>query len=179
MYSVVLMMAMTTGGDAAVFDRHHGGGCCGESGHGGRHHRGGGCGESCGGYSGCGSCGAYMGGCSTCGYGASYGPSMGGCATCSAGYGPTVVMAQPDAATIVVSLPADAKLTIDDEATASTSDRRVFVSPSLPTGKDFYYTLKAEITVEGKTQVVSQVVKVRAGEESRVTLAAPTGVAER
>ena len=177
MYSVVLMMAMTTGGDAAVFDRHHGGGC-GESGHGGRHHRGGGC-ESCGGYSGCGSCGASMGGCSTCGYAASYGHGAPmGCASCSSGSCP-LAMAQPDAATIVVSLPADAKLTIDDEATASTSDRRVFVSPSLPTGKDFYYTLKAEITVEGKAQVVSQVVKVRAGEESRVTLAAATGVAER
>ncbi|HVS40551.1 MAG TPA: TIGR03000 domain-containing protein, partial [Gemmataceae bacterium] len=90
-----------------------------------------------------------------------------------------VASADPTTATIVVSLPADAKLSIDDQPTTSTSAQRVFVSPSLPTGKDFYYTLKAEITVDGKPTVVSQVVKVRAGEESRVTLAAATGVAER
>ncbi len=85
----------------------------------------------------------------------------------------------PTTAVIVVSLPADAKLTIDDQPTTSTSDHRVFVSPSLTAGKDFTYTLKAEIAVNGKPTVVSKVVTVRAGEESQVTLDAPTGVAER
>ena len=164
MYSVMLMMAMTTGGDADL--GRHRGGCCGESAHCGRRHHGGGCCESYG----CGTCG-YSGGCSTCGY-------SGGCATCASGVCP-VALADPASAVIVVSLPADAKLTIDDQATTSTSDHRVFISPGLPTGKDFTYTLKAEISVNGKPTVVSQVVTVRAGEQSQVTLTAPTGVAER
>ncbi len=171
MYSVVLMMALTTGGNTADLGRHHGG-CCGETAScGGRHHRGhGGCGGES---AGCGTCGASYGGCASCG--ASYG---GGCASCAGGVC-SVASVDPTTAVIVVSLPADAKLTIDDQATTSTSDHRVFVSPSLTAGKDFYYTLKAEITVNGKPTVVSKVVAVRAGEESQVTLDAPTGVAER
>jgi uncharacterized protein (TIGR03000 family) len=179
MYSVVLLMAMTSGGDA--IDRGHRGGCgCGGQSYscgceGGRHHRrGGGCG------SGCGSCG-YAGGCSSCGSGYAYGGSYGACATCANGICPiggAVVEAEAPA-TIVVSLPADAKLLIDDAATTSTSERRVFVSPNLPTGKEFHYTLKAEIPVNGKAQVVSQVVTVRAGEQTDVSLTAATGVAER
>ena len=88
-------------------------------------------------------------------------------------------MANTGSAVIVVSLPADAKLTIDDEATTSTSDQRVFVSSNLPTGQEFHYTLKAEVVVNGKSVVVSEVVTVRAGEETKVTLGAPTGVAAR
>ena len=49
----------------------------------------------------------------------------------------------PAPATIIVSLPADATLTIDDAATVSTSSLRVFTSPILPNGRDFHYTLKA------------------------------------
>ena len=175
-YSVVLMMAMTTGGDAANLG--HRGGCCGETAHCGSRHHGGGCGQSsgcgtCGQAGGCSSCGASYGGCATCGYAA-------GCSTCASGACPVVVAStDPTAAVIVVSLPADAILTIDDQPTTSTSDHRVFVSPSLSTGKEYTYTLKAAIPVNGKPMLVSQVVTVRAGEESQVTLAAPTGVAAR
>lgn len=177
MYSVVLMMAMTTGGDSVALGHRHGGGCgetsCGCEGGRRHHHRGGGGGgESYG----CATCG--YSGCSTCGY--AYAPTA-GCPTCAGGYCPVngVALAQEAPATIVVSLPADARLTIDDEATTSTSDHRVFVSPNLPTGKEFHYTLKAEIQVDGKARAVSQVVTVRAGEETRVSLSAATGVAER
>jgi len=173
---------MTTGGDVADLGRRHSS-CCGEvascgcegSRHRGRRSRGNCCGES---YSStcaapaCSTCTASY--CPTC----AYAPTA-GCPTCSNGYCPVVAQANTGRATIVVSLPADAKLTIDDEATTSTSDRRVFVSPDLPTGKEFHYTLKAEVMVNGKAEVVSQVVSVRAGEESKVTLSAPTGVAER
>ena len=170
MYSVVLMMALTGGGDATMA-RHGGCGC--EGGH-SRHH-GGGCGESYG----CSSCGAgYAGGCATCGAG--YAPSA-GCSTCASGFCPLsgAVASNEAPATIVVSLPADAKLMIDDEATTSTSAQRVFVSPNLPKGKEFHYTLKAEIVVNGKPTVVTERVAVKAGEESRITLSAPTGVAAR
>lgn len=82
-------------------------------------------------------------------------------------------------ATIVVTLPADAKLSIDDMATSSTSATRVFVSPTLPAGKDFTYVLKAEVTREGKTMTTSKVVTVRAGQESRVSFEFPMTVAQR
>src|SRR5262249_32737765 len=83
-------------------------------------------------------------------------------------------------ATIIVSLPANAKLTIDDSMTASTSAHRVFVSPALPIGREFSYTLKAEFTKDGKPFVVSKDVAVRAGAEVEVTFEASlTGVASR
>jgi uncharacterized protein (TIGR03000 family) len=83
--------------------------------------------------------------------------------------------ATPAPATIIVSLPADAKLTIDDAATASTASPRVFTSPVLPAGHDYHYTLKAEMVRNGKSVVLSKEVTVRAGEETRVNL--ETGLA--
>jgi uncharacterized protein (TIGR03000 family) len=82
-------------------------------------------------------------------------------------------------ATVVVTLPADAKLTIDGQVTRSTSARRVFVSPPLSPGKTYRYTLLAEVTRGGKAVSWEQTVKVRAGRESQVSMAPPTGVASR
>ena len=53
------------------------------------------------------------------------------------------------------------------------SSRRVFVSPELPPGKPFHYTLKAEVLRDGKPVAVAERVTVRAGEETRVTLSLP------
>jgi uncharacterized protein (TIGR03000 family) len=78
----------------------------------------------------------------------------------------------PAPATIIVSLPANATLTIDDAATTSTASPRVFTSPVLPAGRDFHYTLKAQIVRDGKTFVVSKEVTVRAGETTRATMEA-------
>ncbi len=88
-------------------------------------------------------------------------------------------MAAP--ATIVVSLPADARLSIDDAATTSTSVRRVFVSPELNPGREYHYTLKAEWVRDGKPVVVSKTVTVSAGNETKVTIEAEglAGVASR
>src|SRR5262249_871346 len=61
----------------------------------------------------------------------------------------------PAPATILVSLPADAKLFVDDAATTSTSTSRTFVTPALENGKTYGYTLKAEVVRDGK--VVSTV----------------------
>jgi uncharacterized protein (TIGR03000 family) len=88
--------------------------------------------------------------------------------------------AAPAPATIIVSLPAEAKLLIDDAPTTSTSDIRVFASPELEQGKDFYYTLKGELSRDGRTFTTSLPVKVRAGEETRVQLEFPvTSVVQR
>lgn len=88
--------------------------------------------------------------------------------------------AQTDSATIVVELPADAKLTIDDQPTESTSGRRVFTTPDLEEGKEYSYTLKAEVVRDGRVQVITKKVAFRAGEEAQVTLDLPAStVAER
>jgi uncharacterized protein (TIGR03000 family) len=72
-------------------------------------------------------------------------------------------------ATIVVTLPADAKLFVDGNATTSTSSRRVFQSPTLTVGKEFSYNLKAEFAVDGKTITATKKVTVSAGNESTVS----------
>jgi len=72
------------------------------------------------------------------------------------------------AATIVVTLPADAKLSVDGQATSSTSDRRTFVSPALETGFDYVYTLRAEVVRDGRSVVETQQVTVRSGQTSQV-----------
>jgi uncharacterized protein (TIGR03000 family) len=71
-------------------------------------------------------------------------------------------------ATIVVSLPADAKLTVDGTATQSTDSVRAFVSPPLQAGKDYQYTLRAEVTRDGKKVERTRDVNVRAGRTSEV-----------
>jgi len=84
-------------------------------------------------------------------------------------------------ATLVVSLPADAKLTIDESATKAIDAVRTFVTPTLEAGKDFTYSLKAEVVRNGQTLTATQNVTVRAGQVSRITLEipAPAGVAAR
>ena len=79
----------------------------------------------------------------------------------------------PTPARLLVLLPADARLTIDGEATRSTGQTRRFISPPLVPGQTFRYTLRAEVTRDGKRQVETKEVTVRAGEESEVTLAVP------
>lgn len=79
-------------------------------------------------------------------------------------------------AVIQVLLPADARLTVDGYATTSTSENRTFVTPALPQGETFQYTLRAEVVRDGRTVVETQVVTVRGGEETRVPFNFSTGV---
>jgi uncharacterized protein (TIGR03000 family) len=71
-------------------------------------------------------------------------------------------------AMIVVRLPAEAKLTVDGSATQSTDRVRTFVSPPLQPGTDYHYTLRAEVTRDGKTVERTRDVNVRAGQTSEV-----------
>ncbi len=72
-------------------------------------------------------------------------------------------------ATLVVKLPAEARLTIDGNPTASTSDVRTFRTPNLPAGREFHYTLQAEVMNNGKPVMMTKTVAVRAGAESQIT----------
>jgi len=89
-------------------------------------------------------------------------------------YVPVMAQASEAPATLVVSLPAEAKLSIDDQATVSTSAVRTFATPALAAGMEYYYTLKAEVIRDGKTVTSTQRVVVHAGQTSRVTLDIPT-----
>ncbi len=84
-------------------------------------------------------------------------------------------------ATLIVSVPAEAKLSIDGEATTSTATQRVFVSPALNFGREYHYTLKAEFQKDGKKVSLSKEVAVKAGEETRVSFdaASPAELASR
>src|SRR5262245_10060728 len=106
---IVAVAAVAMLADSQVASAKRGG--CG-GGRGGRH---GGCSSSCGGHhGGCGTCGAgHHGGCGTCGGG--YVMGGGGCAggICSIGGTPALAFSSGTEATLVVSLPEDASLTID------------------------------------------------------------------
>jgi uncharacterized protein (TIGR03000 family) len=87
-----------------------------------------------------------------------------------AGANPPPQVRNATTATLIISLPADARLTIDDTLTRSTAAVRTFISPPLEPGRDYEYNLKAEAMRDGQLQVVTKRVTVRPGEETRVTL---------
>lgn len=76
----------------------------------------------------------------------------------------------PDRATIAVTLPEDAQLTFDGEATVSTGSSRLFITPPLEQGRDFHYTLDAKFIRNSKAETTSRQITVRAGQETRVDL---------
>jgi uncharacterized protein (TIGR03000 family) len=66
-------------------------------------------------------------------------------------------------ATVVVKLPADARLSADGRQLNLTGPERKFVSPELPTGQEFVYRFKVEYDRDGETVSVTKKVPVRAG----------------
>jgi uncharacterized protein (TIGR03000 family) len=69
-----------------------------------------------------------------------------------------------DHARLIVTLPADAKLYVDDKLTQATSERRIFSSPTLADGQTYYYILRAEIVRDGKTQSETKRLLLHAGD---------------
>lgn len=66
-------------------------------------------------------------------------------------------------ASVVVRLPADARLFADGRALNLTGAERKFVSPELPAGQDFVYKFTAEYERDGEVVSVTKKVAVRAG----------------
>jgi uncharacterized protein (TIGR03000 family) len=82
------------------------------------------------------------------------------------------VQAPPNSATLVVELPSDAKLFVDDKPTKSTSaSRRVFQSPSLEPGNKYSYVLRAELERDGKKYRQTKTIAVRAGQKTTASFA--------
>jgi uncharacterized protein (TIGR03000 family) len=71
-------------------------------------------------------------------------------------------------ATVVVTLPDDAKMIVDGVTANLTSETRTFVTPDLLPGRVYYYMITAEIQREGRTIAHREKVLVRPGEISRV-----------
>jgi uncharacterized protein (TIGR03000 family) len=177
MYSVVLMMAMTTSvetpscGRAYSCHTHYYGGCNGYY------------------YTGCHS-GYYYGGCQ--------GYYNRGCCGCYGYYGSVIVpgpvitnapviqnvitgaggrqhLLAP--AQIRVTLPENARLLVDSQTTTSTGVVRNLATPPLEGGSEFNYTLTASIMRDQKEIKLEKRVTVRAGETTEVSLEFPPEVA--
>lgn len=191
MYSLVLMAALTTSSvEPGCWGR-----WCGC--HGGYASSYGGCYGGCygGSYGGCyGSYGACYGSYGCYGYSAGYscyGGCYGGCV--GGGWGitnyapvlpPQIPSSLPVApeqvpapkkaslsnqAKLIVELPADAKLFIDNQLMKTAAGERVFRTPQLEKGQAYYYIVRAEVVREGKPQSMTKQVIVRAGDEARAT----------
>jgi uncharacterized protein (TIGR03000 family) len=80
----------------------------------------------------------------------------------------TLVSSSPRPARITVNLPTDARLYIDNVFCPLTSSTRSFPTPPLQPGREFSYTLRAEVTRDGQTRVQSQRITVGAGRQVNV-----------
>ena len=73
----------------------------------------------------------------------------------------------PRAARVVVKLPEDARLFIDDDPCPLTSAKRSFDTPDLQPGVTYHYTIRVEVTRAGRAVKESKRVTVRAGRGNR------------
>lgn len=79
-------------------------------------------------------------------------------------------------ATLVVNLPADARLYVDGDYCPLTSSTRTFNSPAIEQGRRYSYTLKAEMVRDGKTQTETKTVVFEAGKLVQVNFEEPSRV---
>jgi uncharacterized protein (TIGR03000 family) len=196
MYTMVLVAAMTTStGTADCWGRGGCYGCSGCSGYYSSCHGCYGCSGcsgcyGCSGWSGCHGCYGWSGACWGGGYNChggcyggpvAWGSCYGGCTGCAGVYSTGVVpmtsvpetsRPTPDKeevsirAKVVVEVPADAKLYIDDQLMKTTSERREFRTPPLKKGETYYYEVRAEVMRDGKPVSEMKKIIVRAGEEA-------------
>lgn len=196
MYSLVLT-AMLTASPAAPQWGHHGGyaapvavgygTCIGAYGGGGAFGCAGG-GYACVGCMGSGAASwsgyGYSGGFGYAGCWACYGCT--GCHGCYGGYAagapvapmaPAYAAAAPvsEPATVVVQLPADAKLFVEGQPVRIDPATGGFVTPRLERGEWYVYTLKIEAVRDGKVLAETKDIQVSAGQVTRVRFGDPGG----
>lgn len=148
-----------------------------------------GCHGCCGGCWGCSGCGGCWG-CYGCGC---YGCGGWGCYGCYGGVVATPVVAAPVVATpavvtstattttrleetratrapatVVVQVPADADLFVDNQRSQLSTTTRKFVTPALEPGQDYYYDLRVEAMRDGQVVRDSKRVTIRAGSVARI-----------
>lgn len=84
----------------------------------------------------------------------------------------TTFASQPSIASspakVVVQLPPNAELYIDDQKSQLSTETRTVVTPALPSGQDYYYELRVETMVDGKKTAANKRVLLRAGSVAQV-----------
>ena len=75
----------------------------------------------------------------------------------------------PSKSRLTVELPQNAKLYIDDRLINTASGKRTFNTPTLEPGQLYYYIVRAEVELDGKTYSESKRVLVCAGEEVKAS----------
>lgn len=96
-----------------------------------------------------------------------YGPRHGGGNGDGTGGGAAATSGE---ATVVVNLPEKARLAFDGSPAAATGATRTFKTPVLEAGREYEYTLTAEVLEDGKVRTAKKRVVLRAGEKVEVTL---------
>jgi uncharacterized protein (TIGR03000 family) len=77
------------------------------------------------------------------------------------------------AARVVVKLPEDARLFVENDPCPLTSAERAFDTPELQPGVTYHYMIRAEVTRGGQVVKESKRVTVRAGQETVVEFGEP------
>jgi uncharacterized protein (TIGR03000 family) len=75
----------------------------------------------------------------------------------------------PGQARLIIDVPAEAKLYIDDHLMKTPSAHRTFRTPLLEPGQSYYYILRAELTQDGKQYSASKRLVVRSGETAQAS----------
>jgi uncharacterized protein (TIGR03000 family) len=86
------------------------------------------------------------------------------------------VATAPEAAKVTVKLPEDAKLFVDGVACPLVGTVRTFETPKLEPGRQYFYTLKAELVVDGQTVSETRRAVVEAGKPTPVDFGTMNGV---
>lgn len=82
---------------------------------------------------------------------------------------PIKVGAAPARAAVVIRVPENAKVYIDENLMHSTSAERTFSTPALEEGQSYFYTLRIVVEKDGKQVEDVRRVSVKAGEVSRLS----------
>jgi uncharacterized protein (TIGR03000 family) len=71
----------------------------------------------------------------------------------------------PGMAKLIIDVPADAKLYIDDQLMKTSSSKRSFNTPTLERGQTYYYIVRAEVVMDGQSYSETKRVLIRAGDQ--------------
>lgn len=88
-------------------------------------------------------------------------------------------MSTSNTARITVTLPAQARLYVDNVPCPLNSGERAFNTPALQPGQRYYYTLRVELDQDGDTITDSRRVLMAAGENIRVDFSSISLTAQR
>jgi uncharacterized protein (TIGR03000 family) len=71
----------------------------------------------------------------------------------------------PGKGKLIIDVPEDAKLYIDDQLMKTSSGKRTFNTPALERGQTYYYIVRAEVVMDGQSYSETKRVLVRAGDQ--------------